>query len=220
MRGKRPIVKFCRRKAAPPQLTGGEGFEFEVEILSLLAVLMVCDGAIAIFPNKRIVSVEAQTYSKGFNLDDALVAYTDAIGNKFKLIAQIKHRLSLTRGCQDFTDTIQAAWLDFCNPDLVDKESDAFALITGPLSRKDNCKFNTLLNMVRTCPPESFADKIQMGANVSIEVRDFYALICEIISVANDGTADLLQVHKFLSKFYILQPDNWCDGGVVESFWL
>lgn len=218
MRGKRPIVKFCRRKAAPPQLTGGEGFEFEVEILSLLAVLMACDGAIAIFPNKRIVSVEAQTYSKGFNLDDALVAFTDAIGNKFKLIAQIKHRLSLTRGCQDFTDTIQAAWLDFCNPDLVDKESDAFALITGPLSRKDNCKFNTLLNMVRTCPPESFADKIQMGANVSKEVRDFYALICETISVANDGAADHLQVHKFLSKFYILQPDNWCDGGVVESF--
>lgn len=218
MRGKRPIVKFCRRKAAPPQLTGGEGFAFEVEILSLLAVLMACDGEIAIFPNKRIVSVEAQTYSKGFNLDDALVVFTDAIGNKFKLIAQIKHRISLTRCCQDFTDTVQAAWLDFCNPGVVDIESDAFALITGPLSRKDTCKFNTLLNIVRTNPPESFIDKIQMGANVAIEVRDFYALICEIISVANDGEADHLQVHKFLSKFYILQPDNWCDGGVVESF--
>ena len=218
MRGKQPIVKFCRRKAAPPQLTGGEGFEFEVEILSLLAVLMACDGEIAIFPNKRIVSVEAQTYSKGFNLDDALVVFTDAIGNKFKLIAQIKHRISLTRGCQDFTDTIQAAWIDFCNPELVDKESDAFVLITGPLSRKDTCKFDKLLNIVRTCPPESFFDKIQMGANVSGEVRDFYALIREIISVANDGEADHLQVHNFLSKFYILQPDNWCDGGVVESF--
>ena len=218
MRGKKQIVKFARRKVAPPQLTGGEGFGFEVEILSLLATLMICDGEIAIFPNKRIVSVETQTYSRGFNLDDALAVFTDASGNESKLIAQIKHRISLTRGCQDFTDTIQAAWLDFCNSNLVDVESDAFILITGPLSRKDTCKFNTLLNMIRTCPPESFIDKIQRGTNVSLDVREFYALICEIISVVNDGEASHSQVHRFLNKFYILQPDNWCEGGVVESF--
>jgi hypothetical protein len=65
-----------------------------------------------------------------------------------KLLAQIKHEINLTAKDETFSEVIQGAWNDF-NNDSFNRDVDAIALITGPISATDLSNVRPLLEWAR-----------------------------------------------------------------------
>ena len=212
------IRKYYRSSVAPAESTGGVGTVFENDIQALFATLMVCGGELDIFPNHKIESLQLQVFPLGYCTDDILVRLVDGSGQRRKLLGQVKRSIRLIPSCTDFTDSVQAAWIDFKNQDLFSKGKDVIALITGPLNSKDNDKLNWLFNRARNSTQDAFSLGMQSGRGISKEHRDAYAMMCEILAVQNDGPVELDDLYLFLRSFYILQPDMWYEGGMVSSF--
>lgn len=179
---------------------------------------MACDGEFKVFPNCQIESLQFQVFSKGYCTDDVLVRFVDGGNGEKKLLGQIKRTIRFNRSCRDFTDSVQAAWLDFQNEKLFRKGNDALALITGPLCAKDICTLDWLFNQARNLSMAAFFEKMRFGRDVSKTHRNEFELICEILGVQNDGPVDDEQLYAFLRSFYVFQSDMWYEEGVVSSF--
>ena len=215
---RKPIPKYIRPSVAPAEATGGAGIKFENDIQALFATLMACDGEFNVFPNCRIESLQFQVFSKGYCTDDVLVRFVDG-GNKERiLLGQIKRTIRLTPSNREFTDTVQAAWIDYQNGKLFRKGRDAIALITGPLCDKDNDKLGWLFNQAHCLSMTAFFEKMREGRGVSKEHRKGFDLVCEILGVQNDGQVNEEQLYGFLRSFYVFQSDMWYEDGVVSSF--
>lgn len=212
------ILKYRRAKIASAELTGGAGTDFEHEIQALFAVLMACDGELAAFPNLKISGLEFQTHAKGYCLDDVLVSFSDNDRHSKRLLCQIKRTIKLSKSCRDFTDTVQAAWLDFHNKEIVDPETDAFAIVTGPMNDKDNKLLGRLFDQARRQPADSFITRISCGTGLSARQISLYKLIKECVEVQEGRRITDEELYELLKRFYIFQPDTWYEGGMVESY--
>lgn len=212
------ILKYRRANVASSELTGGAGSDFEHEIQGLFAVLMVCDGELATFPNQKISGLEFQTHAKGYCLDDVLVSFSDNGCESSRLLCQVKRTIKLTKSCKDFTDTVQAAWLDFKNKELVNLATDAFAIVTGPMSEKDNKLLGRLFDQARRQSADSFVKRMSSGAGLSTPQISLYRLIRECVEVQEKQRVADEELYEFLKRFYILQPDTWYECGMVESY--
>lgn len=212
------VVRYVKTKVAPSELTGGAGTDYEHEIQGLFAVLMVCDGELAAFPNLKISGLEFQTHAKGYCLDDILVSFSEDGRISNRLLCQAKRTIKLTRSCRDFTDTVQAAWLDFHNKEIVNPASDAFAIVTGPMSAKDNKLLGRLFDQARRQPADSFIKRMSCGAGLSARQISLYGLIKECVEAQEGERVADEELYEFLKRFYILQPDTWYECGMVESY--
>ena len=97
---------------------------------------MLSCGVVPCLPPWPVKEIKLQGRYAGYNTDDFIVITEERTGGrKAKLLAQIRHSLSITENDSTFSDVIQAAWLDFQNPQLFDPKNDAIALISGPLAR-------------------------------------------------------------------------------------
>jgi len=86
-------------------------------------------------------------------------------------LAQIKHTISIAKGNDAFSEVIQAAWNDFNDTARFSYGTDAFALITGPLSANEVNNTRTLLEWTRHYDNEKeFVTKVAM-ANYSNELK-------------------------------------------------
>ena len=212
------IVRYEKTKVVSSELTGGAGTDYEHEIQGLFAVLMVCDGELAAFPNLKISGLEFQTHDKGYCLDDVLVLFSDAGRMSNRLLCQIKRTIKLTKSCRDFTDTVQAAWLDFHNKEIVNPAADAFAIVTGPMSAEDNKLLGRLFDQARRQPADSFIKRMTCGAGLSARQISLYEMIKECVEAQEGGRVADEELYEFLKRFYILQPDTWYESGMVESY--
>jgi len=126
------------KQQSNPFSTGGGGVNFETRVQAAFTVLML-SGRIApcilAFP---IIKIKLQGRYAGFNTDDFIV-FTKQLGTEreARLLAQIKHNISITEKDTTFAEVIQSSWNDF-NDEGFNPNTDALALITGPLSATDN----------------------------------------------------------------------------------
>lgn len=121
-----------------PFSSGDGGGSFETSVEAAFAVLMLAGGDAPCLPPWPINKIKLQGKYAGFNTDDCII-FTQNYQTKkeCKLLAQIKHSISITEKDQTFLDVILAAWNDFNNPEIFTEGADAIALITGPLSSTD-----------------------------------------------------------------------------------
>lgn len=215
---RKPIPKYVRPPVAPPEATGGAGVKFENDIQALFVTLMASDGEFKVFPNFQIESLQFQVFSKGYCTDDVLVRFVNSDNEEKILLGQIKRKISFRRSCREFTDTVQAAWIDYQNGKLFRKGRDALALITGPLCAKDLDTLDWLFNQARSLSMMSFFEKMRFGKDVSKTHRAGFELICEILGVHNDGPVNEEHLYGFLRSFYVFQSDMWYEEGFVSSF--
>ena len=214
---RKPIPKYVRPPVAPPEATGGAGVKFENDIQALFVTLMASDGEFKVFPNFQIESLQFQVFSKGYCTDDVLVRFVNSDNEEKILLGQIKRKISFRRSCREFTDTVQAAWIDYQNGKLFRKGRDALALITGPLCAKDLDTLDWLFNQARSLSMMSFFEKMRFGKDVSKTHRAGFELICEILGVHNDGPVNEEHLYGFLRSFYVFQSDMWYEEGFVST---
>jgi len=204
-------------KVASPESTGGGGYTFEGQVQALFAVLMLCDGELAFAPGSKISKLQFQTRKNGYHVDDVRLELCDSNENSAQILIQAKRAIKFARSCTDFTDTVQAAWLDFRNTKLFNPVKDMIALVVGPLRDKDRGLFDWILAYAQTRTTEAFVAEMQMGAAISEDRRRIFRLVAEIVRVQDSEVTDA-EVAAFLKCLRVFFPDTVYGEGLLASF--
>ena len=198
--------------------TGGGGGHFEAHIQSSFIALMLTGGYAPCLPSWPIKEVKLQGKIDGYETDD-LIVFVENIqtGEIQKLLGQVKHSISVTKGSTVFGEVIHAAWCDFNNLSIFNQGKDVLALITGPISTIDQQNVQWLLHHAKHTKNsiEFFRDVKQ--ANFSpAKAEEKLSAIRHHLKVANDGI-DISddEFYQFLNHYHLLGYDIGGEAGVV-----
>jgi hypothetical protein len=207
------------KKQSNPFSTGGGGPTFESRVQAAFTVLMLTGWAAPCLPSWPIKKIKLQGRYAGFSTDDLIVfAEQPRTGREAKLMAQIKHKVSITERDETFAEVVQAAWSDFNGTDF-DTNTDAFALITGPLSAADIDNVRPVLEWARFSENEKeFLGKVGT-ANFSSDAKRAKLAVFRTHLVNANGGADISdkQLWQFLKAFHLLGYDLDTETGGTAS---
>ena len=191
--------------------TGGGGHHFEAQVLAMFITLMLAEGVAPIVPAWPIQEIGFQNRIRGYCTDDLVVVARERNGDRTaKLIAQIKHTISITASGKPFGDVLRDAWSDYTNSKLFDRSVDRIALITGPLSATDTNDVSWLLNQARhTGDFEEFYTKVNQTNFSSTPKRQKLEAFRSHLSVTDE------ELHAFLRHFHLLICDLGNDAGTM-----
>jgi|GEM_PF-2036859 len=206
------------KQLSNPFATGAGGSRFENQVQTMFVVLMLTGGNAPCLPALPITKIKLQGHYEGYNTDD-FIAFGESSEQKAKLLAQIRHSVSITANDLVFGDVINAAWSDFNDPQVFDTTGDVFALITQPLTATDN-EVRVILEWARTSEtPEEFLKKINMGKFSSATKREKLGAFRAQLRRANGGV-DIGddKLWKFLKSFHLLPCDLDISTGITSFF--
>lgn len=208
-----------RKQQSSPFSTGSGGPNFETRIQSAFTVLMLTGRVAPCLPTFPITKIILQGRYAGFSTDDFVVFVKDPNnGKEAKLLAQIKHDISISARDNTFGEVIQSAWNDF-NNDNFHQNTDSIALITGPLSSIDINNVRPVLEWARHSENESeFLAKVNTAKFSSDGKRAKIDAFKAQLKIANKGT-DISdqQLWKFLKNFYLIGYDLDTEDGSTLS---
>ncbi|WP_206194062.1 hypothetical protein [Serratia microhaemolytica] len=209
-----------KKKLSNPFSTGGGGFRFEARIQASFVVLMLTGGHAPSLPCWPIVKIMLQGKIDGFNTDDLIVVVEDQVSKEQrKLLGQIKHSIKITQGDTTFGEVIQAAWNDFNNPSVFNRNKDVIALITGPLSQTDTHNVRWLLDQARhTQNVDEFFRNVQQAKFSPSQSSEKLKAIQHHLKAANNGNdVSHDELYEFLNHYHLLGYDLDKEQGVVLS---
>jgi hypothetical protein len=207
------------KQQSNPYSTGGGGVNFETRVQAAFTVLMLTGRIAPCLPPFPITKIKLQGHYAGFNTDDFIVFSKQPETEKVvKLLAQIKHAISITAGDTTFAEVIQSTWNDF-NDESFDSSIDALALITGPLSVTDIDDVRPILEWARHSEDETeFFTKINTANFSSDAKRKKLAAFKIHLKNANGGTdVPDRQVWEFLKVFHLIGYDLDTESGGTLS---
>jgi hypothetical protein len=200
--------------------TGGGGAHFEEHVQSVYVVLMLTGGYAPCLPCWPISKIKLQRDTDEYNTDDFIVFVKDpGSQEQRKLLGQVKHSISITKGSSVFGEVMQAAWSDFNNSKFFNQGKDVIALITGPLTATDAHNVQWLLNQARHT--ENVGDFIRrvkqakFSPSKSSEKLDAIKYHLKAANGGNDVSND--ELYNFLNHFHLLGYDLGKEHGVVLS---
>ena len=202
-----------------PFSTGGGGANFETHVQAAFVVLMLTGGFAPCLPVFPIKKIKLQGKHIGYNTDD-FIAYTqDPNSNQeYKLLAQIKHSVSISQSNLTFAAVIESAWKDFCNPKLFDPQKDTFALITCPLSTTDIEDVRRILEWARHSESAyEFITKIQKGNFSSDHKRQKLTVFQSHLNNSKGSNITDDELWSFMKSFHLLGYDLDIKSGVTHS---
>jgi hypothetical protein len=206
------------KQISNPFSTGGGGGHFEAHVQASFVVLMLTGGYAPCLPCRPINKIKLQGKFAGYQTDDLIVFVQDSIGNgRCKLLAQIKHSISITENDSTFADVIQSAWFDFNNTEVFTKGKDVFALITGPLSITDTNDVRIILDWARHSENSvEFFKKVEL-TNFSSDAkrRKLDAFKANLKKANGNNEVADEKVFSFLCHFHLLGYDLDIKAGVT-----
>lgn len=208
------------KEQSNPFSTGGGGVNFETRVQAVFVVQMLTGRVSPCLPSWPINKLKLQGRYNGYNSDDFIVFAKELeTGREAKLLAQIKHSISFTNANETFGDVILSAWNDFTNPNIFDKNNDAIALITGPLSAHDINNIRPLLEWARHSEDEKeFFSKVKLEKFSSDAKRDKLNVFRYHLKIANGGTElSDKELWEFLKVYHLLGYDLDTDSSATLS---
>ena len=208
------------KKQSNPFSTGNGGVNFETRVQAAFLVLMLTGKISPCLPAWPIVKLKLQGLHAGFSTDDFIVfVKAPSTNREAKLLAQIKHSISITEGNDIFGEVIQAAWNDFNNTSVFTIGTDALVLITGPLSASDISNTRIVLEWARHAEDEKeFLAKVNMPNFSSDAKRSKLQAFRTHLKNAHGGiNVSDEQLWRFLKEFYIIGYDLDTETGSYLS---
>lgn len=212
-------MSAIKKQLSNPFSTGGGGVHFETRVQAAFVTLMLCGGVAPAMPPWPISKIKLQGKHAGFETDD-FIAFVAAPGGgpEHKLLAQIKHSLSITENNATFRDVIAGAWLDFNNPKVFQRQRDQIALITGPLSALDIEATRWVLEYARHSESsKDFFEKMKIGKFVSVDKKNKLRAFQAQLNSANGSEVSENECWQFLKSFHLLGYDLDIQAGVTLS---
>ena len=206
------------KQQSNPFSTGSGGPNFETRVQSAFTVLMLSGGAAPCLPYP-IVKIKLQGRYAGFNTDDLIVfSKQQHTKRESKLLAQIKHDIVITERNKIFAEVINSAWNDF-NDEIFDSDTDAIALITGPLSATNINNVRPILEWARYSEnEEDFLAKIHTKHFSSETKKEKLEAFKTHLKTANNGTdVSDSQLWEFLRVFHLIGYDLDTESGSTLS---
>jgi len=207
------------KQLSNPFSTGGGGVNFETRVQAAFAVLMVAGGFAPCLPLWPIKKIKLQGRYAGYNTDDFIVFVNEPNGDgEAKLLAQVKHTITMTESDKTFGDVIRSAWKDFTNPTLFNPERDVIVLITGPLNAADTENVRPMLEWARHAENASeFVTKIE-EVNFSSDLKrsKLRAFRSHLDKSKGTKVSDD-ELWRFMKKFHLLGYDLDIKSGVSLS---
>lgn len=201
-----------------PFSTGSGGSSFEHKVQAAFIATLLVGGELPIFRKLKINSIRLQAREAGFETDDLVASLSDSNNLEHKLLAQIKHTISVSVSDDAFKKSIIAAWHDFNNPKIFIPDSDAIALITGPLSGTILNHFRTILDWSRYCTSgDEFIAKVGTEKFSSEKKQTFLSVLIEIINKEKGRSLTNDEIWKFCKVLYLINYDFDQGGSVTES---
>lgn len=206
------------KELSNPFSTGSGGGHFEAHIQASFVVLMLSGANPPCLPNWPITKIKLQGKHAGYQTDDIIVFVEKPSSSETrKILAQIKHTISITKRDKIFGEVIQAAWNDFNNPKIFTKGKDVLALITGPLSRSDITDVRPILEWARHAEnANEFFRNVRLSKYSSKNKITKLNAFIEALKKANAGQQVSEEiVFEFLKHFHILGYDLDIKAGVT-----
>jgi hypothetical protein len=179
---------------------------------------MLAGGFAPCLPCSRIIKIKLQGKFAGYQTDDLIVFTLDSRGKgDCKLLAQIKHSITITENDSTFEEVIQSAWRDFNNPQLFAKKRDVIALITGPLSATDTTDVRRILEWARDSEDsKEFFRKVALEKVSSDSKRSkLKAFKADLKKANKNEEVPDDEVFDFLKHFHLLGYDLDIKAGVT-----
>ncbi len=207
------------KQQSNPFSAGGGGVNFETRVQAAFTVLMLSGRLAPCLPPFPITKIKLQGRYAGFNTDDFIVfAKQPETKGEARLLAQIKHDISITAGDTTFAEVIQSTWNDF-KDESFNPSTDALALITGPLSATDINDVRPILEWARCAEnEEEFFTKINTANFSSNAKRKKLEAFKTHLKTAN-GEMDVSggQFWEFLKAFHLIGYDLDTESGSTLS---
>jgi hypothetical protein len=206
------------KQLSNPYSTGSGGGHFEAHVQAAFVALMLTGGYAPCLPCRPISKIKLQGKFAGYQTDDLIVfvQYNSGKGH-CKLLAQVKHSISITENDSSFAEVIQSAWQDFNNTEVFTKGKDIIALITGPLSVTDTNDVRIILDWARHSENSvEFFKKVEL-AHFSSDVkrRKLHAFKANLKKANGDNEVADDEVFDFLRHFHLLGYDLDIKAGVT-----
>ncbi len=208
------------KQLSNPFSAGGGGVHFEAHVQASFVLLMTVGGYAPCLPSWPIQKIKLQGRFAGYETDDLIIFATKPGTNQHrKILAQIKHSISITEKNNIFCEVIQAAWNDFNNDDLFSRGKDIIALITGPLSNTEINDTRTILEWARHAEnAEEFLQKVELANFSSIAKRKKLKAFRTNLAKANNNAPVSDEIFfEFLKHFHLLGYDLDIKAGVTLS---
>lgn len=207
------------KQQSNPFSTGGGGVNFETRVQAAFTVLMLSGRIAPCIPLFPIIKIKLQGHYAGFNTDDFIVFSKQPETEKeARLLTQIKHDISITAKDKTFAEVIQSTWNDF-NDEGFNPNTDALALITGPLSATNINDVRPILEWARHAENEvEFFTKINTANFSSDAKRKKLEAFKTHLKTAN-GETDVSdrQLWEFLKAFHLIGYDLDAESGSTLS---
>lgn len=208
---------------ANPYATGGGGPDFENQVQTLFAVLMLSRGVAPCHLPWPISRIALQARWAEFNTDDFIVYIAERPGGReAKLLAQVKHTISITKGDPELPKVIKAAWEDYRNPKIYVPGQDSILLITGPLSAHDIENVRRLLEWARTShsAPEFLTKAYKTHYSSDLKIEKLTALRYHLTNANSGIELSDEEFWNFLKTFYLIGFDLDEQHGLTRSLFL
>lgn len=200
-------MDYSLSEISNPFSTGAGGPIFELQVQSIFVLLMLTGGHVPPFENFPVSKVMLQARHAGFHTDD-LVAIAGEGDRERKLLCQIKRGIRYTASNADCASSLAAAWADFHNDELFNRNRDAIAIISDQLSRADVKSVLPIMEYARTTSdPDEFFTKYTISKLVSNEARAKFKVFRDHITSANGEEPSREVTWDFLKHVYLLSYD-------------
>jgi len=154
-------------KAAPPELTGGKGFEYEDHVGAWFLLQMLA-GRQPLGPEYgTITGVHFQTKESGWLLDDLLVVLSERGQEHFFAISIKRHRQVTRNGFpENFVRAIWEQWLRVPS-ECFERGRDLLGLVTGQMADSVEGAWHALLQEAIPTAPERLVERLHTPGQTS-----------------------------------------------------
>ncbi len=192
---------------------GGGGTHFEFEAQTAFMVMMLIGTFMPGSEEERIIRLRQQSGSLGYATDDVLVWSKDKVGQERRTLAQIKHGMSITKSNEEWTKVLIAAWKDFNDPALFEKEKDRIIVIVDNLSTKERKHLKELISWAKS--KSSQEDFLNEVTRIKAK-KEYYELFATILKDAGFNPS-VKEMFSFFKCFDVWEFDFGTSASVCYN---
>ncbi|TWT49045.1 hypothetical protein KOR42_39610 [Thalassoglobus neptunius] len=204
------------KQAAPVELTGGEGFNYEDRVAARFLVDMLSGIVPFGVEFGSITKIDWQARDTGRLLDDVVVTMSDTVGLHIAELSIKKHRQVTSVGFP--SNFVEAAWEEWLHTkmSIFENDRDLLVLVTGEIANDVGEAWSTLLCQARATSPDRLISRLQVpasghGSQASETSRKlFESLQCPEVLLSQGQTDDEAAV-ELLRRIRLLTFDFESD---------